>query len=111
MVCRRTADGASASRGSWSRCWASRTFARRSCSRATVTGSFRKQGVELEMEKCFLKSITRMTPLQKAAVLLVIGLLFYGSLIAINELAVKPNIHEMPYNTDVDIFRNRTSAI
>ena len=63
------------------------------------------------MGKCFLKRIARITPLQKAAVLLVIGLLFYGSLIAINELVVGPNFHEMPYNTDVDIYRNRTAAI
>ncbi len=34
-----------------------------------------------------------MTPLQKAAVLLVIGLLLYGSLIAVDELVVKP-VHE-----------------
>ncbi len=64
----------------------------------------------MEIGKCFLKRIARMTPLQKIAVLLVIGLVLYGSLIAIDELVVKhdPNI---PVNDDINFYRNRTSAI
>ena len=63
------------------------------------------------MGKCFLRRIARMTPMQKGAVLLIVGLLLYGSLIAIDDLVVRPNFHEVPYNTDVDIYRNRTTAI
>lgn len=65
----------------------------------------------MEFGKCFLKRIARMNPLQKIALLLIIGLLFYSSLIAINELVISPDIREVPYNTDVDIYRNRTIAI
>jgi hypothetical protein len=60
--------------------------------------------------RCFLKRIARMTPLQKVAVLLVIGLLLYGSLIAIDELVVKP-VNGVPVNDDINFYRNRTSAI
>jgi len=60
--------------------------------------------------KSFLKRIGRMTPLQKAAVLLVIGLLLYGSLIAVDELVVKP-VHGLPVNDDINFYQNRTSAI
>lgn len=60
--------------------------------------------------KSFLRRIGRMTPLQKAAVLLVIGLLLYGSLIAVDELVVKP-VHGLPVNDDINFYQNRTSAI
>jgi hypothetical protein len=64
----------------------------------------------MELGKCFLKRIGRMTPLQKAAVLLIIGLLLYGSLIVINETVVIPN-HAFPVNDDINFYRNRTSDI
>ena len=64
----------------------------------------------MELGKCFLKRIGRMTPLQKVAVMLVIGLVLYGSLITVSELVVKhdPNI---PVNDDINFYRNRTIAI
>lgn len=62
------------------------------------------------MGRRFLKRIARMTPLQKAAVLLVIGLLLYGSLIAVDELVVKP-VNGLPVNDDINFYRNRTTAI
>ncbi len=51
-----------------------------------------------------------MTPLQKVAVLLILGLLLYGSLIVINETVVVPN-HAFPVNDDINFYRNRTSDI
>ncbi|HEY3419044.1 MAG TPA: hypothetical protein VGK23_00635 [Methanomassiliicoccales archaeon] len=64
----------------------------------------------MELGKCVLKRIGRMTPLQKVAVMLVIGLVLYGSLIAVNETVIKhdPNV---PINDDINFYRNRTSAI
>ncbi len=64
----------------------------------------------MEIGRCFLKRIARMTPLQKTAVLLVIGLVLYGPLIAIDELVIKhdPNV---PVNDDINFYRNRTIAI
>jgi uncharacterized membrane protein len=51
-----------------------------------------------------------MTPWQKVAVLLIIGLLLYGSLIAFDELVVKP-VNGFPVNDDINFYRNRTTAI
>jgi hypothetical protein len=65
----------------------------------------------MQTGKCLLKRIARMTPLQKVAVLLVIGLTLYGSLIALDDLVVRPYVHGVPVNDDINFYRNRTSAI
>jgi hypothetical protein len=64
----------------------------------------------MELGKSFLRRIGRMRPLQKAMVLLLIGLLLYGSLIAVDELVVKP-VNGVPVNDDINFYHNRTSAI
>lgn len=64
----------------------------------------------MESGKRLWERIARMTPLQKVAVLLVLGLLLYGSLIVINETVVVPN-HAFPVNDDINFYRNRTSDI
>lgn len=63
------------------------------------------------MGKCFLKRIARMTPMQKGAVLLIIGLMLYGSLIVLDEMVLRPNFPGVPVNNDIDYYRNRTIAI
>jgi hypothetical protein len=64
----------------------------------------------MELGKRLLRRIARMNPLQKVAVMLVIGLLLYGSLITVDQLTLKndPNI---PVNDDINFYRNRTIAI
>ena len=59
----------------------------------------------------WFKRIERCSPVQKIAVLLIIGLVLYGSLIVVENALVIPYAPWIPQNNDIDFYHNRTSAI
>ena len=59
----------------------------------------------------WLNRIERTSPIRKIALLLVIGLLLYGSLIVIQNEVVVPYAPWIPQNNDIDFYHNRTLAI
>ena len=58
-----------------------------------------------------LKKIERYSPIRKIALLLVIGLVLYGSLIVVENMVVVPYAPWIPQNNDIDFYHNRTLAI
>ena len=59
----------------------------------------------------WFKKIEHYSPIQKIALLLIIGLILYGSLIVIQNEVVVPYAPWIPQNNDIDYYHNRTSAI
>jgi hypothetical protein len=59
----------------------------------------------------WLNRLERFSPVQKIALLLIIGLLLYGSLIVVQNEVVVPYAPWIPQNNDIDFYHARTLAI
>jgi hypothetical protein len=66
---------------------------------------------KLKRFSSWFKKIEHYSPIQKIALLLIIGLILYGSLIVIQNEVVVPYAPWIPQNNDIDYYHNRTSAI